>query len=652
MNDIGIVIVNYNVRHFLMQCLHSIRKAKNPELSIEIWVVDNASTDGAAEILATEFPEVNLIVNQENVGFSKANNQAIRALNSKYTLLLNPDTLIQEDTLIKCFQYMETHMDAGALGVRMIDGKGNFLPESKRKIPDLWNSFCKLTFLSKVFPTSRWFSGYNLGYLPEHENSEIEVLCGAFMFMRSDVLSKTGLLDEQFFMYGEDIDLSFRILKAGYKIIYFPETSIIHFKGESTQKNSLKYVKTFYGAMILYVKKHYPGTKSWIFTQIILMLIQLRALASMFARIGHPWVKMIADGVLICFVLNYFVKFWAAWYFQNNQYYANAAINTNVILYTVFWVTSLWFFGLYDQSTTYKRIWYGTILGTLGILLIYALETNEFRTSRMLIIAGSIFVLFYGSFRFMLAMKFRQWTGKIISEIERNTAIVGKEKEAIQLKSNFLKSGRKESQVILISPEATYHRNLFVDHIENLDQIIRQYAIQEVVFCTETLTIKEIIQLMSRTNPGVSIKLTGDRNLSLIGGNISASESDLVSIQVNYILNDPLYKRLKFTADILCSTLFLSIFPIIWIINGGKMSVFRHILEVLAGKKTWIGYGGEASDYIFLPKIPKGIVSYPMARKFQRIEKGHFKHMNIRYATQYSLWDDLELIAINITNLS
>ncbi len=252
----------------------------------------------------------------------------------------------------------------------------------------------------------------------------------------------------------------------------------------------------------------------------------------------------------------------------------------------------------------------------------------------------------------MLAMKFRQWTGKIISEIERNTAIVGKEKEAIQLKSNFLKSGRKESQVILISPEATYHRNLFVDHIENLDQIIRQYAIQEVVFCTETLTIKEIIQLMSRTNPGVSIKLTGDRNLSLIGGNISASESDLVSIQVNYILNDPLYKRLKFTADILCSTLFLSIFPIIWIINGGKMSVFRHILEVLAGKKTWIGYGGEASDYIFLPKIPKGIVSYPMARKFQRIEKGHFKHMNIRYATQYSLWDDLELIAINITNLS
>jgi len=652
MNDIGIVIVNYNVRHFLIQCLHAVRKAKHPDLKIEIWVVDNASTDGAAEILASEFPEVNLIVNKQNVGFSKANNQAIRSLNCKYTLLLNPDTLIQEDTLMKCFQYMEIHPDAGALGVRMIDGKGKFLPESKRKIPDLWNSFCKLTFLSTLFPASRWFSGYNLGYLPENQTSEIEVLCGAFMFMRSDVLSKTGLLDEQFFMYGEDIDLSFRILKSGYKIIYFPETSIIHFKGESTQKNSLQYVKTFYGAMILYVKKHYPGTKSWIFTQIILILIQLRALASMVARIGHPWVKMMADGIFIWMVLNYFVRFWAQWYFHNDQYYANAAISTNIFLYAVLWVTSLWFFGLYDQATTYKRVWYGAFTGTLAILLIYALETNEFRTSRMLIVAGFIFILLYGTIRRILGLKFRKWTGKIISESEKNTAIVGKEIEANQLRTNFLKAGRKESQLLLISPDTKYNRDIFADHIDNLDQIIRQYAVQEVIFCTETLSMKEIIQLMSRTNPGVSIKLTGDRNLSLIGGNISASETDPGSIQVKYILNDPLYRRLKFMVDILFALLLISFLPVIWIINGARASVIRHIFEVLIRRKTWIGYGGESSDYQFLPQIPKGIISFPMAKKFQCIEKGHFKHMNIRYATQYSLWDDLELIAINITNLS
>jgi hypothetical protein len=404
--------------------------------------------------------------------------------------------------------------------------------------------------------------------------------------------------------------------------------------------------------MILYVKKHYPGTKSWIFTQIILILIQLRALASMMARIGHPWVKMIADGMFIWIVLNSFAQFWAGWYFQNDQYYANAAISTNIILYAVFWVISLWFFGLYDKTTTYKRVWYGALLGTLAILLIYALETNEFRTSRMLIGAGSIFVLLYGTLRLMLALKFRKWTGTIISESEKNTAIVGLEKEANQLKSNFLKAGRKESQLILISPDTEYNRNIFADHIENLDHIIRQYAVQEVIFCTETLTMKEIIQLMSRTNPGVSIKLTGDKNLSLIGGNISASEADLGSIQVKYILNDPLYRRLKFTADILCALLFLGILPLIWIINGARLSVIRHIFEVLIRRKTWIGYGGEINDYKFLPHIPEGIVSYPMARKFQHIEKGHFKHMNIRYATQYSLWDDLELIAVNITNLS
>ena len=198
--DIGIVIVSYNVRNFLAQCLDSIRKSVLEGIKIEIWVVDNASVDGSVALVKDKYPEVNIIDNNKNAGFSKANNQAIRQLRSQYTLLLNPDTVLEEGTLIKCYQFMQEHPKCGALGVRMIDGAGRFLPESKRKIPDLWNSFCKLSYLSAVFPESRWFSGYNLGYIPEHQTSRIDVLCGAFMFIRSEVLEKAGLLDERFFM--------------------------------------------------------------------------------------------------------------------------------------------------------------------------------------------------------------------------------------------------------------------------------------------------------------------------------------------------------------------------------------------------------------------------------------------------------------------
>jgi len=220
--DIGIVIVSYNVRHFLERCLQSIDNACKSPLKVEIWVVDNASVDGTARMVQEHFSHVHFIGNENNVGFSTANNQAIRQMDSKYVLLLNPDTIIEEDTLMKCFDFMEQHPVAGVMGVRMIDGAGKFLPESKRSVPNLWNSFCKLFFLSDMFPESRRFSGYNLGYLPEMETNKIEVLCGAFMFIRAETLTKVGLLDEDFFMYGEDIDLSYRILQGGYEVWYFP----------------------------------------------------------------------------------------------------------------------------------------------------------------------------------------------------------------------------------------------------------------------------------------------------------------------------------------------------------------------------------------------------------------------------------------------
>ncbi|HEB61744.1 MAG TPA: glycosyltransferase family 2 protein, partial [Bacteroidetes bacterium] len=254
--DVSIIIVNYNVRYFLEQCLISVYKSvKN--LNVEIFVVDNDSVDNSVEVVKNKFPDVKLIDNKQNLGFAKANNQALKIAKGKYVLLLNPDTLVEEDTLIKSFEYMENNPDTGALGVKLIDGEGEFLPESKRGFPTLSSSFYRLTGLSKLFPKSRTFNQYNLGFLDEDEISEVDVLSGAFMFIRRDILKNVGLLDEDFFMYGEDIDFSYRIKKAGYKVVYFPKTKIVHFKGESTKKSTLKYHNIFYKAMSIFAKKHY-----------------------------------------------------------------------------------------------------------------------------------------------------------------------------------------------------------------------------------------------------------------------------------------------------------------------------------------------------------------------------------------------------------
>lgn len=232
---LSVIIVNYNVRYFLEQALLSVRKAAQ-RLPTEIWVVDNNSVDDSVRMVEEKFPEVHLIANKDNPGFSIANNQAIRQSKGEYVLLLNPDTVVEEDTFERCCAFMDAHPDAGALGVRMIDGAGNFLPESKRGFPSPWVAFAKTFGLARIFPTSRLFNHYHLGYLAEDETNEVEVLAGAFMFMRRKALEKVGLLDETFFMYGEDIDLSYRVILGGYKNYYLPETTIIHYKGESTKR--------------------------------------------------------------------------------------------------------------------------------------------------------------------------------------------------------------------------------------------------------------------------------------------------------------------------------------------------------------------------------------------------------------------------------
>lgn len=292
MITLSIVIVNYNVCGFLEQCLLSLADAVK-EIPHEIFVVDNASTDGSDTYIPRRFPQVKYIYNTGNVGFARANNQAMALSSGRYVLLLNPDTVVGESVLSEACRFLDDHPDAGALGVKMLDGDGRFLPESKRGFPSPWVSFCKIFGLAKMFPRSPRFGRYHLRYLDENEINRVDVLSGAFMLLRRSTLDRCGLLDEQFFMYGEDIDLSYRMTLTGRHNYYLP-LRIIHYKGESTKTESLRYVRIFYQAMLIFLRKHYPHYK--FFAQFSIRLaIYLRASAAAVRRKLFPKKKKVDE---------------------------------------------------------------------------------------------------------------------------------------------------------------------------------------------------------------------------------------------------------------------------------------------------------------------------------------------------------------------
>ena len=294
--DLSVIIVNYNVRDFLEQALKSVLEACE-NLSTEIFVVDNNSADGSVEMIRSKFPGVTLIANQENTGFSQANNMAIRRARGRHLLILNPDTIVQEDTLTRLVTFMDQHPDAGAVGCQILNPDGSFAQESRRSFPTPDIAFYKLTGLSKLFPKSRRFGRYNMTYLPVDETAEVDALSGSCMMLRADALNQNhesegelgaGLFDEAFFMYGEDLDLCYRIQKAGWKIFYYPGTQIIHYKGESTKKGDLLYVRLFYGAMLLFIEKHHDPNRS--------RFLRFLLRAGIFARAGLSLLKSSLSG--------------------------------------------------------------------------------------------------------------------------------------------------------------------------------------------------------------------------------------------------------------------------------------------------------------------------------------------------------------------
>lgn len=272
--QLSVIIVNFNTKHLLEQCLRAVADAA-VGLQHEIIIVDNNSTDGSKEQLPGLFPEVRFVFNTNNEGFAKGCNKGLSFSSGQFILFLNPDTRVSQDSLHTSISFLQEKKEAGAVGVRMVNENGEYLKESKRGEPTPATSFYKLFGLSALFPRSPVFSKYYMGHLSENTTSCVDVLSGAFMMVKREVLQMTGGFDEDYFMYGEDIDLSLRILQAGYKNYYLGEVYITHIKGGSTVYN-YKYVQDFYGAMQLFVKKHYAGKKPLLYTMVLMAGIRVR----------------------------------------------------------------------------------------------------------------------------------------------------------------------------------------------------------------------------------------------------------------------------------------------------------------------------------------------------------------------------------------
>jgi len=649
MLDIAVIIVNYNVKHFLAECLRSVFASRH-ELDVEVFVVDNNSVDRSVEMVRDQFPQVRLIANQHNAGFATANNQAIQLADSKYVLLLNPDTILEEETLRKCFDFMEGRQDCGALGVKMIDGSGKFLPESKRGFPTPFRSLMRLLGLSRLFPGSKVFNGYNLGYLDENVVNEVDVLCGAFMFIRREAIEKTGLLDEAFFMYGEDIDYSYRIQQAGYKIIYFPESTIIHFKGESTKKSSLKYHKVFYMAMAIFARKHFGGKFFnpflWLINASIFFIGMFHFVRNKMAGLILP----LMDFVGFYFTIRLVEYVWARYFFHNADYYAEIPSAWIYSIYSLFWVLGLAMSGAYQNRRHFIRFASGILAGTMAILIIYALLDNSWRSSRAIILISTIF-LFLPGFLIRLIFHLLQKGRKVNQDMVQRVLVVGKQEEVERAKA-IIASGREKLEFTgaIFPQKGSDFPGYYLQSIEKLDEMVRIYKIDQVFFSPEDVEVSEVMYWMTRLGNDVKAKILTKDVLSIIGSHDRNARGDLYTMELRYRLSDNRQKILKLVLDYLVSIGLLIIFPV-WLAGKNRTSFPRWLVSTFARKQTWIGYIKTDRDLDALPSIPSGILEPIDNVIVDKLSKEEIHRINFLYARDYSVFRDVELIFIQLIKL-
>ncbi|WP_430974427.1 glycosyltransferase family 2 protein [Sunxiuqinia rutila] len=645
---LSIVIVNYNVRYFLEQCLHAVQKACT-SIETEIFVVDNNSVDGSAHMVREKFPTVHLIENHGNKGFSKANNQAIRQAKGDYILLLNPDTLVEEDCFVKCLDFMDNHPEAGGLGVPMIDGKGRFLPESKRGLPTPEVAFYKIFGLARLFSHSPRFARYHMGHLDKNQTHEVDVLAGAFMLLRHAVLEKTGLLDEDYFMYGEDIDLSYRITQAGFKNYYFAGTTIIHYKGESTKKGSINYVKIFYQAMSIFAGKHFSKGRAGMFSFLINLAIYFRALLALTSRFAKAIAFPAIDALILFSGFLWLLPYWEQ-HKYTPDYYPPAFLRIVVPIYILIWLSAIGLSKAYAKPIQMKKLAKGILWGSIGILIFHSLADESLRFSRALILLGTVWAfLSLLSYRYLLRQS-QSFKDLFDRKHKKRVMLVASEEEAQRI-SQLLKQSLSKIKVAgRIQPNRQPATAMALGNLDQIREAIRIHNIEELIFSAIDLPSQQIINLMLELSATkVDFKIAPPQSHSIIGSSSIDTAGDLYVVHLNAITKEHNQQN-KRLLDFLLSLFFLCSYPILcWTIKQ-KKGFFNNIWQVIGSSKSWVGYSCYSDIQQKLPKIKPGILS-PVDMLDEDLSEEKKQEINMVYAKNYSILQDVEIIVHAWKNL-
>lgn len=638
--QLSVIIVNYNVKYFLEQCLCSVVKACTT-IDAEIFVVDNASQDGSINYLQPIFPKVNFIVNSENIGFSKANNKALQQCKGDYVLFLNPDTIVPEDCFKNCIHFFKQNESCGGIGVQMLDGSGNFSPESKRSFPSLSSAFFKLVGLSLVFPTSKVFNKYALGNLSKDGIHEIDVLSGAFMMLRKKILDTTKGFDETYFMYGEDIDLSYKIRQNGYKTYYLGTQQIIHFKGESTKRGSLNYVRLFYNAMSIFVKKHYKGGQAAFFVFIINIAIWCRAFISLLRHAVIKSSMLLIDALVVMSSL-YITKYAWQHYVNNDIPFAGLLAQYYIPIFTIVFIVGALLSGIYDKLYKPSKAIMASISAVVVMLAVYSLIPENYRFSRGVILIGGIVS---GVMVTLVRWLFVQlgWLKDEEAEKLKPYIVVGTQNEQIQVLQLMQKAQIEDKYLgrIAIKP----NEENTIGSIENITQILQQIHVKEIVFCEGSLSFTDIFNYISQLKDRhISFRFHAKKSHSVVGSDSKTTTGEIVAAEGKYTIANPYQRRMKRMLDVWVAISIFATFPLQFLFIKNATTAFKNAWLVLIGNKTWVGYSSFQNTLPLLAPAVLTAIELPIQTAKETVNTSVLKKADVLYAKEYDWMQDVRII--------